>query len=156
SHPQTRAEDRVDVGQGEARVGERVPRCLRVQHEGGLVRQLAVLVRLAGARDGDAAAHVAQLAARLPAPPAAPALGGKGGSAASRVTSTNVTSTGMPIRILPGSASMPTRFVIMRGPSASSTIASTYGWGSGKPFCPRCTTVNVWRVPRPLTGFQSM
>ena len=44
----------------------------------------------------------------------------------------------------------------MRGPSSSSTIASTYGGESGKPFCPRWTTVNVCRVPRPLTGFQSM
>ena len=125
------AEDGVDVAQREPRVGERVARRLGVQHEGRLVRQLAVLVRLARADDRDAAAHVAQRRGSRAAP-----AGRKCGSAISGVASTNVTSTGMPMRICAGSGSTPTRFVIMRGPSSSSTIASTYGGREREPLLP--------------------
>src|SRR5581483_5777098 len=141
AHPEAGAEDGIDVVFFEPRIGERVPRRFGVERERGLPGELPVLVRLARADDRDAAAHAAEIAAHA---------GRKRGSATSAETSSNTTSTGMPILIFAGSGSTPTRFVIRRGPSASSTIAITYGVGSGKPFCPRCTTVKVWTVPRPL------
>src|SRR5689334_12581525 len=53
------------------------------------------------------------------------------GSVTSGVTSSNTTSTAMPIRTASGA--QPTTFVMRRGPSSSSTIASTYGSSSRKP-----------------------
>ena len=68
-------------------------------------------------------AHVQHAAAELRAHDAAPPDGRKSGSAIVSETSRNTTSTGMPIRTASGSTS--TSVVIMRGPSASATIAST-------------------------------
>ena len=58
-------------------------------------------------------------------------------------------STGMPMWT--SSGAQPVMLVIMRGPSSSSTMATTYGASSrnGSAQFWR-TTVNVWTVPRPL------
>src|SRR5439155_18081425 len=132
SHPQAGAEDRVDVVLPEPGVGERVSRRLGVELEGGLVGQLPVLVGFVGADDRDAPAQAAEVALGAHA-------GRKWGSAISDDTSSNTTSTGIPIRIFAGSASMPTRFDMRRAPSSSSTIAMTYGVPRGKSRWPRCT-----------------
>src|SRR5207247_10515083 len=110
AHPQAGAEDGVDRVLAEPRVGERVARRVGVELEGRLVRQLPVLVRLGRAHDGDSAPHAARLRAHA---------GRKRGSATSGDTSSNTTSTGMPIVIFAGSGAMPTRLVIIRGPSSS-------------------------------------
>src|SRR5581483_551728 len=108
-------EDGVDLRLVDAGVAQRVPRGLRVHHDRRLVRHDADLVRLVGADDGDAVlqAH------------AAPPAGLKSGSVISSLASSHVTSTGMSHRTVSGEGSMPTRFVISRGPSSSSTIAVT-------------------------------
>ena len=65
AHPKPGAEDRVDIVLPEARVGQRVPRCLGVELEGRLVRQLAVLVRLGRAHDRNPTPHPAALRAHV-------------------------------------------------------------------------------------------
>jgi hypothetical protein len=61
-----------------------------VERERGLLRQLPVLVGLGRPDDRDAAAHATEIARHA---------GRKRGSATSGETSSNVTSTGMPMRI---------------------------------------------------------
>ena len=119
-HPAAGAEHPVDVRLRDPRVGERVARRLGVQRERRLVRQPAHLVGLADADDGHPAAEPTEAGAHRPS-----SAGRKCGSAISSDTSAKVTSTRMPMRSLAGSGSTPTRFVIIRGPSSSSTIAST-------------------------------
>src|SRR6185503_15425043 len=131
-----------------AGIGERVPRRLGVQLERRLVRQLPVLVGLALPHDGDAPAEPCTIAAHRVV-----VSGLNSGSAIVSDTSRNATSTGMPIFTAVGSTS--TSVVIMRGPSLSSTMASTYGVGTGKPFCPRCTMVYVCSRPLPLSRSHS-
>ena len=120
AHPEPGAEHGVDVAHAEPGVGQRVAGGLGVQHERRLVRQFAVLVRLGRAGDRDAAPQAPSITAH-----AAPPAGRNRGSAISGVASSNTTSTGMPMRIVAGSGATSTRLVIMRGPSSSSTIAST-------------------------------
>src|SRR4029077_2621235 len=86
------AEQGVDVVLAQAGVGEGVARGLGMEREGRLVRQLPVLVRLPRADDRDPPAH----AAEIPAHDA----GRKRGSAISGDTSSNTTSTAIPIRIV--------------------------------------------------------
>ena len=60
----------------------------------------------------------------------------------------------MPIVTSPGR--QPTMFVVMRGPSANSTIAITYGASSANPGCVGASAiVYEYSVPRPDTRTQS-
>src|SRR5207248_143515 len=89
---------------------------------------------------------------------AAHSAGTKTGSAtvsSSRCSSRNDTFTGMSQRTSSGAT--PSMFDVIRTPSSSSTIATTYGTRSlngGRSFW--CTTVNVYTRPRPVDSFQEV
>src|SRR5439155_20812561 len=73
----------------------------------------------------------------------------------SRCSSRNDTRTGMSQRTSSGAT--PSMFDVIRTPSSSSTIATTYGTRSlngGRSF--RWTTVNVYTRPLPLASFHSV
>src|SRR5205085_9418507 len=76
-------------------------------------------------------------------------------SVTSEVTSSNTACTGMPIRTASGAH--PTTLVMSRGPSSSSTMASTYGTSSRKPgdwFW--WVTVKLFTRPCPLARTHSV
>src|SRR2546425_608387 len=98
---------------------------LDVQAELALVGQRAHLVGLVHADDAGDVGEIAQVG-HGPHRPA----GWNSGSVTSSVSLENTTSTGMSHVSFLGSASTLMRFDSMRGPSASSTIASTYGVGT--------------------------
>ena len=114
-----RREDAVHVGDLEPGVLHGVGDGLEVERELALAGQAADLVALVHPDDADGIrqrvwiCHGAQRA------------GSKSGSVTSSVSFENTTCTGMSHLMAFGSGSTLTRFVINRGPSASSTIAST-------------------------------
>src|SRR6266498_2679008 len=113
-----RGKDPVHVADLEPGVPHGIPHGFHVQRQLALVRQRAQLVALVHAHDADG---VAELFHRVPP------TGRKSGSVISSVCFSKTTSTGMSQRIFFGSGSMPIRLDIMRGPSSSSTMASTKG-----------------------------
>src|SRR5262249_14118200 len=111
-------EDAIDVADLEPRVPHGVPDGFHVQGELALVGERAGLVAFV---DADDAGGVPELFH------AAPPTGWNSGRVISSVSLWKTTSTGMSQRIRFGSGSMPIRLDIRRGPSSSSTSASTYG-----------------------------
>src|SRR5262249_42947908 len=110
-----RREDTVDVAEFQTRVAHGVADGLEVQAQLALPRQDADLVALVDANDADG---IPELLHRTPS-------GWNSGSTTSSLTLVKTTSTGMSQRIAFGSGATPMRFDIIRGPSASSIMAST-------------------------------
>src|SRR6266404_3069908 len=117
-------EDAVDVGDLQPGIAHGVGHCLHVQAQLALVRQGAHLVGFVHAHDAGDAGEVAQVGH------GAHRTGWNSGRVTSSVSLVNTTSTGMSHRSVLGSASTLMRFDSMRGPSASSTMARTYGGGT--------------------------
>src|SRR2546421_280524 len=112
-----RGEDAVDVAQLEPGVAHGVADRLQVEGQLAFAREHPHLVALVHPDD---AGRVLQLFHR-----ALPFAGWNSGTVCSSVSLWNTTSTGMSHVTCCGSAVTFTRFVIMRGPSSSSTIART-------------------------------
>src|SRR5205085_5214760 len=123
----TGREDAVDVRDLQPGVAHGVGDGLDVQGELALVRQRAHLVRLVHADDTGDVRQIAQVrhGAHRPA-------GWNSGSVTSSVSFENTTSTGISHFSVRGSASTLIRLDSIRGPSASSIMASTYGGGTLK------------------------
>src|SRR5689334_2679869 len=118
-----RREDAVDVRDLQSCIAHGVGHGLDVQRELALVGQRAHLI---GFVDTDDARDVGELAK---VGHGAHRTGWNSGSVTSSVSLEKTTSTGMSHVIFVGSGSTLMRFDSMRGPSASSTIARTYGVG---------------------------
>src|SRR5262249_37528769 len=120
----TRREDAVDVRDLQSSVADRVGHGFHVQAQLTPVRQGAHLVRFIHADDAGHVGEIAQIGH------GAHRTGWKSGRVTSSVSLENTTSTGMSQQIFLGSGSTFTRLESMRGPSASSINASTYGVGT--------------------------
>src|SRR5262249_4620641 len=113
-------EDAVHVGDLEPGVTHGIGDGLDVQRELALVGQRAHLVGLVDADDAGDVREVLQVGHGAYRP-----AGRNSGSVTSSVSFWNTTSTGMSHLIFFGSGSTSIRFESSRGPSASSTMAST-------------------------------
>src|SRR5947209_2982620 len=112
-------EDAVHIGDLEPGVVDGVGDRLEVERELALPREVADLVALVRADDADRIGERVQISHGGHRP------GSNSGSVTSSVSFENTTRTGMSHLMARGSGSTLTRFDIRRGPSASSTMAST-------------------------------
>src|SRR2546429_278661 len=112
-------EDAVHVGDLEPGVADGVGDRLEVERELALPGEVADLVALVRADDAD------RIGERFQISHGGHRTGSNSGSVAPSVSFENTTRTGMSHVMAWGSGSMLTRFDIRRGPSASSTMAST-------------------------------